>query len=201
MPLQHGSWPELLDYIDHHPNSSTRLLPQDVHQGHVYRPELRQPQHEPSIIGAYSFQHSLYCIDREKSDTHETDLLRFLKDKVKLSKTDVQVIYAHGIHLFLQRYKYVYMKPYPRLSKTIYRPELTKEPGVHYARRLWGNSVSAVIDPTLGFLAHIRQRLQKQKPVSSSCLFDSTTRPYFKDFLYSFQKTHEDFLVYTNTRK
>ena len=149
LPRRHLSWLHLLD---------------DIEQQEAERNRGRQ-------IASFSFRNAFYC------GTHlsPTEWVWF-KGNLSMTDDEVRFVGQDGVTLFDEMY-HVCCYPYPSRSKTIYKPELVKEPGIHRARSYWPKSRYIVVDTDVAFLAHHRQAPEP------TCQLDMVIPPFYGTFL------------------
>ena len=68
---------------------------------------------------------------------------------------------------------------FPSRVKTLYRPELIVEPGIHFPHRPSPGTVNVEVDTGLAFLAHHRG---KSDP-AAECVLDMRIRPFYRRYL------------------
>ena len=157
MPLKHLNWQDMLYDIEK---------------------KEKQKKLNP-LISSFSFKHAYYCYNTLQS--HQWS--KFIEE-YRITKDDREFIKDNRVDLLLETYRRHFME-YPVRSKTILRPELVREPGVHFTRRVWHNASIVVVNETIGFLGHHRH-------TKGEC-FPESPFSQWKQYLDLVKKSHIEF--------
>ena len=140
---------------------------------------------KPGLIGAFSFKHSMYC------GVHMSDKeLKDMQLNSNISGEAREFAKKYNVDVIIENHRAGLMG-YPRRSKTIYRPELVREPGIHYARVMWQEGRVAVVDEKIGFLAHHRHMGK-----NSCSLNDTKVFPAAKEYLENLKMAYIEYENY-----
>ncbi|XP_005109112.1 uncharacterized protein LOC101864336 [Aplysia californica] len=166
VPLQHKSWGELLSDVLH----------REAKQNHVHN------------VGSFTFIHAFLC---DRSQKHDDPHWTQLKQNFSITEEEEDFIRRNKVILFLEKHRQKFHS-YPRRSKTIYRPEFVREPGIHYPRKLWSNQSQVVVDTSLSYVAHFRY-------MYDGCLLDTSAFRFYRDYLNLLKTAYDEFQSYVSS--
>ncbi|XP_012938708.1 uncharacterized protein LOC106011943 [Aplysia californica] len=166
IPVRHTSWEELLEAVIH----------KEAKENQVRR------------AASFTLRHSFYCYG-ENDTPHEPEWTWF-KNNLTITKEEETFILRNDVLLFQGMFKKELLDA-PRRCKTIYRPEFSKQAGIHYPHKMWSNRSrsSVVVDDSIGFVAHLRW-------FSKKCPQRTSLYRFYRDYLHTLRKYFDDFQLH-----
>ena len=162
MPLQNSSWTDLIEFLER--------------------------EHETfqsgTTIAAIGFPHVYY--NSYPPNEAQWDVL---KRKVPLSDNDIAFINHTNTVLFLEMNRLEFSANRRTKRKTIFRPDLIVEVGVHQPWGMLPNTSSLVVGNEVGLLAHHRRSVHDG-------IFQYKPQPYYRHFLDRYKKAFGGFTKY-----